>query len=264
MLQSTLIKKLEMLAPKENGMSKDIYGLQFGSLKKDREVSRIGICLDPSREVILSGLKTKIQFLISHHGVIHYPELMFNDDLSTQMMLFLKHNLPLFVMHTAWDAAPNGISETYAKVAGLEIIEPFFESDRGRPKPIGRICKPYQENTTVKIIANNLKRHLQLTAVQLSGNLQDPVEKIAVVGGKGFDTESLRTAFRLGVDTCLTGEMSYSHYLTARKLNLNIIATSHYKSEKIGMESLQKILAVECPRDEFIFIEGKDPIQYLT
>ncbi len=263
MLQSQLIVKLQELAPPENGIAGDIYGLQFGSLVKDKDVSRIGICLDPTKEVLLAAAREKIQFLISHHGLIHSPVMYFNDDLLAQMALLSRNNLPLFVIHTAWDAAPSGISETYAKLAGLEVVEPFFIEDRGELKPIGRIGKPFQENTTVHTLAKNLKRHLQLSAVQISGNGENHVHKVAVVGGKGFTLDSLVSAFQQGCDTCLTGEMEYSVYLTARRLNLNIIATSHYRSEKIGMETLQQILVMECPRDDFIFIEGKDPVQYL-
>jgi len=45
MLQSLLIQKLQELVPRENGIAGDIYGLQFGSLVKDKKPARL---IDPA------------------------------------------------------------------------------------------------------------------------------------------------------------------------------------------------------------------------
>ncbi len=47
--------------------------------------------------------------------------------------------------------------------------------------------------------------------------------------------------------------------MAAQHLGLNLIGTSHYASEKIGMERLQQLLAVSFARDEFVFVESGDP-----
>ena len=47
----------------------------------------------------------------------------------------------------------------------------------------------------------------------------------------------------------ITGEFTYADAVAAQHLGLNLIGTSHYASEKIGMERLQQLLAVSlCPR----------------
>ena len=250
------------IAPPENGWKKDVYGLQVGNLLKDKSLRKIIVCLDPTKSVIMEAIKQKAHLIISHHGLTHQPLLYFNDEVIDRIALLTRTGISLFVVHTAWDAAPGGVSETLAKIAGMDVVNMLNMDDHGHDKPIGRIGVPFREGITVKETALALKRHLQLESVQIGGNLDAIIKKAAIVGGKGLRDDWIRSVLKKGCDTYITGEYTYPEYLMARTLGLNLIATSHYKSEKIGMKSLQMILALKFPRDEFIFFETGDPIQH--
>jgi GTP cyclohydrolase I len=265
MLWSMLEEKLRNeIAPPSNGLSDDIYGLQFGSILSEKNIKTVVLCLDVSKEIIIEANKRNAQLIISHHGLTHSPFKYINDQLLDRIKLLSNYNISLWVMHTAWDAAPGGISEMYARMAGMQVVDNFYFNDRGSKKPIGRIGVPLSkeiDNSKVSFesIIKNLSKNLKLKNVKYYGDLQDNVERAAICAGKGLNSEKIIDAIKEGCDTYIAGEINYPEYLLARELNLKLIETTHYSSEKIGMESLQKILTTTFPRDEFIFIESFDP-----
>ena len=263
MLFSMLEKKLQELAPVTQGLQGDLWGLQVGSRIRDFSCHKIVIALDPTVETIEYAIEIGAQLLITHHGLTHRSMKSFNDDFLTLATPLIENRLGLFVIHTAWDAAKGGISETLCRYAGLNISDSLFFDDHGRKKPIGRFAEPINTQQSLRIIAQNLKKNLNLDQIILLGNENTVPKKIGVVGGKGLEYDMIASLMEQGCDTFLTGEYSYPEFLTAQKMGLNLIGTSHYKSEKIGMESLAKILRLEFPRDEFLFYETPDPVQYM-
>ncbi len=251
------------IAPPESGMSGDLYGLQFGSELEDKSLRKIIICLDPTRDVILEAIKQNVHLIISHHGLEHQPFLTINDRIIERIKLLSGNNIDLFVMHTAWDAAPGGISEILTKRSGLKVVDNFYFNDKGKKKAIGRIGEPLMGNMTVDGVVKNLKRHLQLDTIRILGNLEEKVLRAAVVGGKGFNPDKIIQAKKLGCDTVIGGEFTHPEYLVAREIGMKIIESTHYLSEKIGMESLKLILMNTFQRDEFVFVESKDPITHI-
>jgi dinuclear metal center YbgI/SA1388 family protein len=263
MLQSQLLQKLREIAPPDNGMRDDLYGIQFGTTLKNPVIHTIVICLDPTKAVIKEAIKLKSHFIISHHGLTHNGLLYLNDLYVERISLLAANQISLFVMHTAFDAATEGISEVYAKMAGLNMTGNFYFNDGPKKKPIGRIGTPFRENLTLKSVAENLKRHLNLDRIRILGDMNTPIKRAAVVAGKGLRVDLIPEILQQECDTFITGEITYPEMIAARELGLNIIETSHYKSEKIGMENLCKMLTTTFPRDEFIFVESDEPMQTL-
>lgn len=265
MLFSQLYEKLIKIVPPENGLRDDLYGMQFGSILNsgDFDLSRVILCVDPTKHVISEAIKQKISLIISHHGLTHQSFLNINDLMLDQVKLLAINNIRLFIMHTALDAAMEGISESYAKFAGINVENNFYFRDKGEKKPIGRIGTPFRANLTLKDIAESLKRNLQLPYVRIVGNPGNIVKKAAVVGGKGFKTELITDILNAGCDTFITGEVTHVDMLAAKALGLNIIESTHYSSEKIGVMRLQQILALTFPRDEFIFVESGEPMIFI-
>ncbi len=262
MLLQQLISKLETIAPEENGFPNDVYGLQFGlKLTMDRfNVTKTIIALDPTEFAIAKAIKEKANLLITHHGLTHVPIMNFNDDILTKFSLLAQHRIQVYTIHTAWDAAPSGVTESLAKRVGLEIERPFLMYHRhnsSHGKPLGRICKPYNSTITVEKLASEVKRKLGVPYCQVFGKLDKYVTQVAVSGGKGFTTRGIWTAVEDGCDCLLTGEITYKEENLAETFDIPIITAGHYATEFPGMESLQKILTLECPRDEFILFEEK-------
>jgi dinuclear metal center YbgI/SA1388 family protein len=265
MLLSQIVKKLEEIAPANLGLSRDVYGLQFGSkLKMDkRPINKVLIALDPTKLAIAEAVKVKANLMITHHGLVHHPVMEFNDDLMDKIRLLSEHRINLWVMHTAWDAAQSGVSESFAQRCGLKIVDSLnFQDGPGRTKAIGRICIPHESMTLGKF-AQRIKTNLDISYCKVYGKPEDPITKIALGGGHGITKESILTAIEKDCDCYLTGEISYKEVLDAKTLGINLIETSHYSSEFPGMESLYRTLCLEFPRTDFILFKEEENVQFL-
>jgi len=255
MIIADLIKELESLAPQSMGKTGDIYGLQYGEAigLNERVVEKVLICVDPTMKALQEAEANNIHFIISHHGIMHSPSMHFNDDLLGQMYFLASKHISLFVIHTPWDSAQNGVTESFATKANLQILENLPYPDSGKEKFLGRIAQPIIENTTFGALAKNLKRTMNIPCVKLHGDVDQKITKVAVAGGKSISGKILIKAKNLGANLFLCGECSHPDVLQARALKMGIIETTHYASEAEGMKSLKRILSLRFPNNEFIF-----------
>lgn len=111
-------------------------------------------------------------------------------------------------------------------------------------------------------VANAAKTALQAGAVQVIGDLQHPVQRIAIACGAGG--EMLRDAVRARADVLLSGEMRFHDYLHARAEGLALILTGHYASERCGVEDLAERLRSQFPQLHVWASEREaDPVQWI-
>ena len=255
-----LSKKIAELVPKELGFSNDIYGLQFGNQLKDFNLHKIALCVDPTIEVILQTKKTKSYLIIAHHGLTHRSLLKFNEPELKQIKLLSINNISLFILQSAWIAASGGISDTISEIAGITTTNCLFIDDIGKKKPLGRIGTPINENLTLNTLIQSLKRNLNLKYIQVCGNLNKKVNKIAVVCGISLKEADMIEIVKNNCDTLISTDLIYSQFIFAQKLGLNVLNLPHYDCDIIAMKKLQLILSLEFPRDEFFFIDSDNPI----
>lgn len=114
-------------------------------------------------------------------------------------------------------------------------------------------------------LAELVKERFQLTAVRVVGNLDDPVQKVAVVGGDG-NSYVAKAAFR-GADVLVTGDIYYHTAHDAMADGLHLIDAGH-NIEKIMKKRLadyiQKRLQEGKYRTEVIASSvHTDPFQFI-
>lgn len=267
MLLSQIITFLEnRIAPKTLGLKNDIYGIQFGPKLEDRNIKKVMITLDPSLEAIIEAAKQKVTLVISHHGLTHRPIMYFHDNLVKKFHLLSISRVILFVLHTAFEAAQDGLTEILANRLFLRIEDLFYIQDEsGNQAPLGRICAPeniINENSpfTLKKFLERIKKILNLKYLRYIGELDKELKKICIVGR--LSSESLLNAVEAGCDCYLTREVKNNEAVLARDLGLTLIETSHFESEIIGMRELHKVLSIEFPRDSILFFNSHDPFSF--
>jgi len=108
-----------------------------------------------------------------------------------------------------------------------------------------------------------VKAALQASAVQIIGDLQRPVQRVAIACGAGG--EMLSDAVRARADVLLTGEMRFHDYLRARAEGLALILPGHYASERCGIEELAEHLRRQFPQLHVWASEREtDPVQWIV
>ncbi len=117
--------------------------------------------------------------------------------------------------------------------------EPAFDVYPLRPAPSGQgegRVGNLREPCSLGNLAGVLKAQLNTRAVQLVGDLDRKVSRVAIICGAGGS--HLTDAARAGADVFLTGEMRFHDYLAAQAHGLALLLPGHYATERFGVEEL--------------------------
>ncbi len=232
-----IFEYIEKLAPSENRCEWDNDGLQVCE-DETTEVDKVLLCLDVTDSAIDTAVKAGIKLIISHHPLIFSPLKSVENSVPEARLAIklLKHGISLISAHTRLDKAAEGVNETLANLMGLSFAKRFGEDDIGI---IGSI-----HETDCKSLALFAKKTLGTPSV--SYVLADkPITRLALVCGSGKDF--LYDAFREGADALLTGDVSYTAFMTAQRLGIALIDAGHFYTEFPILEVLRQKLGLMFP-----------------
>lgn len=232
-----ILEYIEKLAPSEDRCEWDNDGLQVCE-DENTEVDKVLFCLDVTDSAIDTAVKAGANLIISHHPLIFSPLKSVESSVPEARLAIrlLKNGISLISAHTRLDKAEDGVNETLANLMGLSFIKRFGEDDIGI---IGNIDK-----TDCKSLALFAKESLYAPSV--SYILGDkPITKLALVCGSGKDF--LYDAFKEGADALLTGDVSYTAFMTAQRLGIALIDAGHFYTEFPILEVLCQKLGLMFP-----------------
>jgi len=116
---------------------------------------------------------------------------------------------------------------------------------------------------TLESLAIKIKQTFSMPGVRVTGQLNSKIKKVAILGGSG--EKYVDKAYEMGVDTFITGDMSFHTAQDAMELGLPVIDAGHY-IEKVMIESVRQYVAahfqdhdLECVASEI----NTDPFQFI-
>jgi dinuclear metal center YbgI/SA1388 family protein len=116
---------------------------------------------------------------------------------------------------------------------------------------------------TLEAFARRVKAALASGPVQVVGDRERKVERVAIVCGAGG--EMLADALRARADVFLTGEMRFHDYLAARGRSLALCLPGHYATERFALEELADRLREQWPDLEVMASRREqDPVCWVT
>lgn len=145
---------------------------------------------------------------------------------------------------------PEGIVEKVVRAMrqAHSYEEPAFDVYPLRPMATsmgsGRIGKLSQPRSLVEL-ARDVKAKLKSSGVQIIGNPEGSIQRIAIACGAAG--EYLSDAARAKADVFLTGEMRFHDYLTARSRGVSLLLPGHYATERPAVEELAGRLQQQFP-----------------
>ena len=232
----------------------DNVGLLCG--RRDREVKKILVALDPFRNVIDEAIEVGADCIVTHHPLIFRNPLMaVNEDTEAGrcVLTLMEHGIAAINAHTNYDLAPDGINDVLARTLGLsniEVINPEGTDAEGRAYGLLR-CGTIGE-IALKAFLVGVKEHLDCQGLRYV-DAGRPVRKVAVGGGSCAD--EMHDALAAGCDTFVTADVKYNQFRTAYELGLNLIDAGHFHTENPAMPVLAEKLRAEFPAVEVIFSE---------
>jgi dinuclear metal center YbgI/SA1388 family protein len=208
-------------------------GLQVASR---RGVSRVATAVDASRETIQAAAEMGADLLIVHHGLFWGGVQAIRGVTYDRLRLLFDHDIALYSTHLPLDAHPTlGNNAQLARALHLEPDGPFAEH---KGVAIG------VRGTSDVDTADLVQRAREYAAVY-GGTVRTSLapagrrtRRWALCTGGGANSDTLREAYALGVDTLITGEGPHHTAVDAIEHDLCIIYAGHYATETLGVQAL--------------------------
>lgn len=251
-----IMDRLEQLSPKIHACDWDNVGLLVG--RKEKEVHKLMVALDASREVIAYAVEEGVDMLITHHPMIFSAIKQVNEEQFTaeKVLTLAEHGICYYAMHTNFDA-DGGMAELAAGTQYLDLSDtsPIVCEEDGKTGMgrFGKLPKPM----TAKEVAGYVKERFHMPFVMLYQRKEDMdkvYENIAVMPGSG--KSEMKKVKEKGYSLYLTGDFGHHEGLDAMDMGLSVIDATHYGLEHIFISFLSGFLKEAFGEEKLLIIEA--------
>lgn len=253
-----IIREMENLAPPCLKEDYDNIGLMVGNGEK--EIDKVLLALDCTKEVIEEAKSKKAEMIITHHPLIfRKPSRIVYEDLQGfKIIELIKNDISLYSSHTNLDSVKGGINDSIVNVLGFEKGRIIDQSrikgyeDSG----IGRIIT-LNEAISLEDLIKRVKERLKIDHLKavIAG---ENVKKIAIINGSGQDY--FNQAAKMGVDCIITGDTTYHFASDYKEMGISILDPGHFSTEWIIFLEVMKQIEDKFKSIEFIHSKvSKDP-----
>jgi dinuclear metal center YbgI/SA1388 family protein len=213
---NTFIEEMERLAPPE--LAEDFDAGKIGLIVEGApEFSTVCCALDATPAVVKEAIRMKAGMLVVHHTPLWTPLTSVTGSTAALMRDVLSARMNIWVMHTNYDHAKEGVNDALAELLSLTDTVPMS---------LGLVG-------TCPLSLEEISRRL-ICPLRVWGDLT-VIDRLAVVAGSGFDPEFLTEAKEQGAGAFLSAEMKHS---IARSAPLPCIEATHYALEAPAMKRL--------------------------
>lgn len=237
-----VIAVLESAYPPKTAEAWDAVGLVCGD--PDEEVTRILVCVDPTRSTVDEAVEVGAQLVLAHHplllrGVNGVPA---DDPKGALVHKLIRNRAALYCAHTNADSALPGVSDALAAAIGLTVLGPLEPAAEPVDTGIGRIgelSEPEPLRVFVQRVADALPATVQ--GVRAAGDPERLIRRVAVCGGAG--DSYLSTTKRAGVDAYVTADLR--HHPASEHIESGgpaLVDVAHWASEWPWCEQAAEIL----------------------
>ena len=235
-----ILNFIEGIAPPYMKMDWDNCGLLCG--RRNKEVRKILVALDPFRNVVQEAIDQGADLIITHHPLIFRNPLMAvsdNNETGRLVLELMEHGIAAINAHTNLDLAPGGVNDVLAQTLGLQEIKIINPIDNYGLLRCGTVAEQ-----PLSAFLSSVKTNLRCDGLRYV-DAGKAVRKVAVGGGSCAD--EMLDALEAGCDTFVTADVKYNQFRTAFELGLNLIDAGHFHTENPTMPVLAEKLATQFP-----------------
>lgn len=213
---NAFIEEMERLAPPE--LAEDFDAGKIGLIVDGAPVFDTVCCaLDATPDVVREAIRLKAGMLVVHHTPLWTPVTSLTGPTASLMREVLSARMNIWVMHTNYDHADEGVNDALAELLSLKDAEPLT---------LGRVG-----TCTISLAEISKRLNCPLRIWGRPGTLN----RLAVIAGSGFDPAFLAEAKEMGADAVLSSELKHS---VMRSSPLPCIEATHYALEAPAMRRL--------------------------
>lgn len=270
MLTSAFLAAFGRELPLDRAMRDDPVGLQ--AMADDRELATVAVAYEANERVVEKAAELGAELLVVFHPLI-YPavrRITPATRVERTLIALLQRRVALFVVHTAFDAHPEGTSALLARRLGLANVRPLAPNDSDPSAGMGALGELPQP-VGLDELARLLRTATGAPAVRVS---HDPGETsgertigtVAILGGSGMSFYD--QAARAGADALITADVRYHGFHEAND-RIPVLDPGHAESETFvaaGMATLvERAIAATDPSIRCIVIdEPTNPVRFVV
>lgn len=250
-------------------MPDDPVGLQV--MAEDGELSTVAVAYELNEEMVRRADAAGAELIIAFHPLI-YPSLKRITDgtrVERTVVELIRRRIALYILHTAFDAHPEGTSVLLARRLGLANIRPIVPDARRESAgmgALGELAEPVQ----VQELARRLKAACGADGVRISfppdGDAESAIRTVGILGGSGMSFYDRAVA--CGADAFITADVRY-HAFHAANDGIPVLDPGHAESEALvtaGIASLVERVAagLDQPVRVAPLVDSTNPVRLIV
>ncbi len=227
-----IVDVLEQFAPLELKDEWDHVGLMLGGVNK--ECMGVMSALDVTKDVAKQAKERGCNLIVSHHPFIFHKlgEIDFDTEKGKIIEYLIKNDIAVYSAHTNLDKTKGGIGWTLCEMLGGKNMQCVDD---------GVVCEI--DATTYKEFAKRVAKAIDDSTVKIAKtSLDSIIKKVYVVSGGGLNDENVALAKQIA-DVLVSGDGKHHLFVDCAESNFPMIEFSHYSSEIIMQDIIEKALA---------------------
>ncbi len=240
-----ILELINTIAPFDIAEEWDNCGLQAGSL--NWEVKKVMVGLDVSMPLMNAAKANNCDLVLTHHPLMLKAEknIDFNEMPGKAIEIAARHRINIVSAHTNLDKAIDGLNDYFAAKIGIQKTKVFYianlpDVSMDDAIGIGRIGS-IEKRIPLKQFAKAIKEKLALSHLRVIGNMDLPVNTVAVCTGSGGSL--VGTFLNSRADVYITGDIKYHEARLVEQNSKALIDVGHFGSEHIAVDLLSEKLS---------------------
>lgn len=268
MIVSSFIEEFERELPLAAAMADDPVGLQVSA--EDRRFATIAVAYEADERIVELANDSGAGLLIVFHPLIYSPlrRIVPQGRVERCAIKLIDRRIGLYVVHTAFDAHPEGTSALLARGLELQQIRPLVPNQSIPGTGMGAIGE-LSAPLPLSDLARRLGKVCPSDCVRVSHSptgTEPNVRRVAILGGSGMSFYD--AAVEAGAEAFITADVRY-HGFHAANDRIPVLDPGHAESEAFvvdGLASLveRTIARLGCELRVVRLHEPTNPVRYFV
>ncbi len=235
---------INSIAPFNTQEGWDNSGHLVGDFRK--EVKKVVMSLDPTKEVCLYSKDIGADMLLTHHPIIFKGLTQLKAD--SPVYICANSDISVISAHTNFDNAVGGINDNLASILDLKNTYHIDDSFI--------VAGELECEMSIDDLASYVNDKLGCSGIRYT-DTDKLIKKIAVGGGACEEFIDLAVN---EADCFITGDLKYHIMLDYQQTGFPLISAGHFETESKAFLMLKEKLEKVFPDVEFIIAPVKNPI----
>lgn len=246
----TLIGELESIFHPDSAESWDNVGLIVGN--DQRDVNKIVVSLDFTKEVIDYAVENECELIITHHPAIFdgLKNITSYNLHGKKILKVIENKIAVYSIHTNADMALHGLNDyimnklefkgnmtikDYTEYETYNVVKDKIETHK---KGYTRLFT-LKNKMKLKTLSKHIKEKLGIEYVRYVGRDDKEIKTIGLITGGGA---SFIGNAKDEIDVFLTGDLRYHEALDSFEEDFALVDIGHYESEYLFCDMMKEIL----------------------